>query len=291
MFIFISYSSKDRRFVTQLYESLSVYNAPVFLDERSLSPGDNIPREITGALEKATHVIYVISRYSLKSRWVEEELSIAKVRSLSGQGCRILPLRIDGSTLPASVAHIRAANFRRWRDDDAYLAAFRQLRSALSLSAKATVDAERHVARSYLTELLAAKELADTVAQLLFQLERLWFAIFRDRCTALMDATYWFWESAQKRAPIANARIAREVLSRTIQSTDTGNMPSVEKLLEELKRLESNYVYFSDTPRDQHEAFYRRIWEAEDQARATSAMLRSFLTDALAPEHRRERDA
>src|ERR1039458_7899437 len=118
MFVFISYSSKDRRFASQLYESLSVYDAPIFLDELNLSVGDNIPHQITEAIERATHVIYIISKHSVKSKWVEEEMSIAKVRSLSRQGCKILPVRIDHCSLPTSVAHIKVADFIKWRDDD-----------------------------------------------------------------------------------------------------------------------------------------------------------------------------
>ena len=197
-------------------------------------------------------------------------------------------MRIDHCSLPTSVAHIKVADFIKWRDDDSYVAAFRRLRSALGVTVRPTVEAERQVVRLHFTQLLAAKELADTSAQLMFQLERLWFVFNKDRG----DLCNWFTESARNSASLpaslTTSRMAIEVLSRVTQSADPRSLPTVERLVERLKELEVNHVYFLSRSNDSDETLYARIWQAENQAIATSALLRSFLTDALLPEPRSE---
>src|SRR5688572_20997404 len=95
MYIFISHSSVDKPFVRQLADSLAYYGVPLFLDEREIKIGDNIPAKLYSALDKATHVVYVLSSHSINSNWVKEEFSIAKKRQLDNQGCVLLPILLD----------------------------------------------------------------------------------------------------------------------------------------------------------------------------------------------------
>lgn len=120
MNVFISYSSKDRDFVLRLYESLRLAKLEVFFDEKELRVGDDIPASLEAALTNATTVIYVMSSSSLKSKWVREELSIAKMRTASEEGLRILPVLIEDVDIPTGVSHIKYADFRNWENTEFY---------------------------------------------------------------------------------------------------------------------------------------------------------------------------
>src|SRR5947208_1191173 len=95
MYVFISHPSLDKAFVNRLADSLAFYGIPVFLDERSIKVGDSIPGKIYAALERCSHVIYVLSVNSINSKWVNEELSVAKMKQLNSKDCNILPIAID----------------------------------------------------------------------------------------------------------------------------------------------------------------------------------------------------
>ncbi|MET8142525.1 toll/interleukin-1 receptor domain-containing protein [Sphaerisporangium sp. NPDC005288] len=118
--VFISYSSADREFARFLDGSLAAAGVATFLAERDLKVGDSIPERIFGEIAAATSLIYVVSRASVRSPWVREELGVAKIRAMEGKGFGILPLLLDDVTLPPSVSHIKYADFRDWRDATSY---------------------------------------------------------------------------------------------------------------------------------------------------------------------------
>src|SRR3954470_23427483 len=87
--VFLSHSSKDKPFVEQLSAWLEGSGVQTFLDKKDIRVGDSIPATIYKSIGKATHLIYVISKGSLSSKWVAEELSIAKMREKEVQNIRI----------------------------------------------------------------------------------------------------------------------------------------------------------------------------------------------------------
>lgn len=141
-FVFISYSSRDKAFARQIDATLVGNGMSVFLDERNIRIGDSIPKRIYESIGRATHVIYVLSEHSQKSKWVQEEIDAAKMRQNSGSGCAILPVKIDDSRLPASLQHIKYADFTHWQDNRSYVSSFRQLAEALGLQLRAPGTAE-----------------------------------------------------------------------------------------------------------------------------------------------------
>ena len=65
------------------------------MDLWEMFPGDNLVERIfEEGLGGADTVIVVVSRHSLKSSWVKEELSTAKVLQVEGR-CRLIPVIID----------------------------------------------------------------------------------------------------------------------------------------------------------------------------------------------------
>lgn len=110
--IFISYSSKDRRFVKRLSNWLNKAEYDTWLDEHELIAGDQIVEKISEALSLSKVVLIVISEFSLKSKWLKFEINNATELMIQGK-CRIIPLVIDKSDLLPEVRGILYADFTR----------------------------------------------------------------------------------------------------------------------------------------------------------------------------------
>lgn len=131
--VFISYSHRDKDFARQLDASLIARSVKTFLDEREIQVGDPIPEKIYDGIAASTHLVYVISASSVNSRWVQEELSIAKMIEKESEGFKILPVLIDEIRLPTAVTHVRYADFREWRDPISFRGALLEILQAMHI--------------------------------------------------------------------------------------------------------------------------------------------------------------
>lgn len=84
----------------------------VWLDEKELRVGDALSAEISAALKASPIVIVVVSPSSVKSKWLDYELSIATERMVIGE-CRVIPVVIGDVTPPAQVTGLLYADFRK----------------------------------------------------------------------------------------------------------------------------------------------------------------------------------
>jgi len=246
MYIFISHSSQDKPFVRQLADSIAYYGILLFLDERHIKIGDNIPDKIYSALEKATHVIYVLSNNSINSHWVKEELSIAKKRQLDQRGGTLLPILIDNVEPPASIIHIKYADFRNWQVKESYLHAFRELMIALDIKADYVGSSELKMFRAHLPTLVTIKAMADSASQIYFQLERL---VFVSPYNSASDLSYWYAETVRKKWSIDTWRKAHKVLEDE-NSRLGSKSKKVRQVVELCKAIEDDYSYFFPTGND-----------------------------------------
>lgn len=99
---FLSHSSADKpRFVSRLDVMLRDRGIDVWLDTRDLLPGTNLIDEIfTHGISKSDVVVVVLSKNSIHSRWVSEELSVAIVQKINGVVKMVIPVVIDDVTPP-----------------------------------------------------------------------------------------------------------------------------------------------------------------------------------------------
>jgi len=132
--VFISYSHSDSEVAKLLDSSLSAINVKTFLDDRDIRVGDSFPEKIYEAIASSSHVLYIVSKHSVKSAWVQEELSIAKVRQKARKDFGILPVLVDKMQVPTAISHIHYADFTEWRNPSRYREAFLQLLPALGQS-------------------------------------------------------------------------------------------------------------------------------------------------------------
>lgn len=150
-YLFFSHSSADKPLVRKLLATLAAAGIDGFLDERDIHVGENIPARLYSELASATHIVYVVSKASIASRWVNEELSVAKMREQEEHGCRILPLLADDVELPMAVRHIKYADFRSWRVAEHYMTASQSLLNALGFAPPAFDNADVEFYLSHIT--------------------------------------------------------------------------------------------------------------------------------------------
>lgn len=121
--IFISYSSKDRDWVSKLAAALVSCGYSVWWDKQLL-PGQNFHQDIQDALDKARCVITVWSQNSIESRWVQGESSQAVERNI------MVPVLYQPVRVPAGFHSLHCADLKNWNGDTEDTN-FRQLQQAI----------------------------------------------------------------------------------------------------------------------------------------------------------------
>jgi tetratricopeptide (TPR) repeat protein len=89
--IFISHTTADDNFVTQLRKALESQGMEVWIDSQNLRGGDTLKTEIESAIINAAALIVVISPRVFNTKWVRQEVMFAQESNVP-----IVPLLIDG---------------------------------------------------------------------------------------------------------------------------------------------------------------------------------------------------
>jgi len=117
--VFISYSSKNHKWVSGLAKALKDCGFSVWWD-RELLVGDNFYEEIEKALMQSRCVVTVWSEYSVKSKWVLGETSQADSQGI------LVPVIYQPSNIPLAFHTTHNADLRQW-GGDVNEASFQQL--------------------------------------------------------------------------------------------------------------------------------------------------------------------
>jgi hypothetical protein len=111
--VFICHSNKNKEFVRNLVKRLNTDGIDTWLDEVEISVGEFIHQKVNEGLKKSDLFIIVLSRASVESRWVQEELSSASnIEKYSNRGIFILPLLLEECDVPPLLLDRRYANFK-----------------------------------------------------------------------------------------------------------------------------------------------------------------------------------
>jgi CheY-like chemotaxis protein len=111
--VFISHSSKDKTFVDRLATDLKNAGIDVWFDKWEIGVGDSIVEKINAGLKESDYVAVVLSRNSVNSRWVQQELNAAYIASLDKQNNMVLPILIEYYVeIPPLIRDRRYADFR-----------------------------------------------------------------------------------------------------------------------------------------------------------------------------------
>ena len=99
--LFISHSSQDDAFVSELRSALALHDADGWIDSREMRGGDPLWDEILTGIEGASAYAVVVSPNAFQSDWVGEELAHAMtVQKERGRAnYPVIPLTLDGTKL------------------------------------------------------------------------------------------------------------------------------------------------------------------------------------------------
>ncbi len=141
---FISYSSANEDFARRLYADLQAANVRCWFAPEDLKIGDRFRQRIEDAIQVYDKLLVVLSEKSVASDWVETEVEGAMEREHRepDRGDALFPIRLDEAVMDTRQAwasdlrrkrHI--GDFTRWKEHDAYKAAFDRLLRDLKASA------------------------------------------------------------------------------------------------------------------------------------------------------------
>jgi len=124
---FISYSSKDQEFADRLYADLQDKGVRCWFAPHDLAIGAKTWDAIDEAIRLRDKLLLVLSKNSIRSDWVEDEVSKAYAEERSRKEPVLLPIRIDDvvmATNEAWAAKLRdqrnIGNFLNWKQHDSY---------------------------------------------------------------------------------------------------------------------------------------------------------------------------
>jgi uncharacterized protein YjbI with pentapeptide repeats len=147
---FISYSSKDQKFADRLYADLQNTGVRCWLATEDLKIGDKIRTGIDEAIRLHDKLLLVLSKYSVVSDWVGQEVETALERERKEKRTVLFPIRLDDAVMkvengwPALIRNTRnIGDFRKWKNHDSYQTAFdRLLRNLKAEDGQATKPKE-----------------------------------------------------------------------------------------------------------------------------------------------------
>lgn len=101
MRVFLSYSHQDQKYADLLNKHLSDSGHEVWQDKINLKVGDNLIEKVNSSIKEAQALIVIVSKNSLRSKWVMHEFTALALGDLSSENRRVIPVLIDSSPVPS----------------------------------------------------------------------------------------------------------------------------------------------------------------------------------------------
>jgi|RhiMetdeSRZDD1v2_1073273.scaffolds.fasta_scaffold63521_4 TIR domain-containing protein/pentapeptide repeat protein len=131
---FISHASKDHAFAERLYADLQNKGVRCWFAPEDMKIGDRIRSRIDETIRVYDKLLLVLSKASVTSQWVEQEVETALARERQQRTTVLFPVRIDNTVMtletgwPALIRNARnIGDFRHWKTHDVYQQAFDRL--------------------------------------------------------------------------------------------------------------------------------------------------------------------
>jgi TIR domain/Pentapeptide repeats (8 copies) len=136
---FISYSAKDHEFAERLHADLQNKGVRCWFAPDDLRIGDKILDEIDAAIRLRDKVLLILSEHSIKSDWVEDEVTAGFEEERKRGQIVLFPVRLDETVMKTNeawAAKLRArriGDFQHWKDHDAYKDSFERVLRDLTI--------------------------------------------------------------------------------------------------------------------------------------------------------------
>jgi len=131
---FISYSSKDQTFAERLYKDLQDARVRCWFAPENMKIGAKIRPTLDESIRGQDKLLLILSKHSIASQWVEQEVETALARERKEGRIILLPIRVDNAVMeiqsgwPALIRNTRhIGDFCHWENDNAYQKAFDRL--------------------------------------------------------------------------------------------------------------------------------------------------------------------
>jgi hypothetical protein len=125
--VFISYSSVDQGFADRIHADLQEAGIRVWLATEDLKTGDRFRQVIYDAIRVHDKLLLVLSRNSISSEWVEDEVNAALDREREEGRSILFPVTLDDALWRTDRAWVRSLtqkrhvfDFTRWAEPEAY---------------------------------------------------------------------------------------------------------------------------------------------------------------------------
>jgi len=134
---FISYSHKDGRFAHKLRNELTQINIKCWFAPHDMPIGGKVLDEIDSAIRIRDKVVLILSKSSIASEWVEDEVTKAFEEERRRGRTILFPVRIDDAIMESTepwASKLRSRNigdFRQWTRPDRFEEAFERVRRDL----------------------------------------------------------------------------------------------------------------------------------------------------------------
>ena len=110
--VFISHSSKDKKFATWLSVDLANRGHDPWLDSWKIRAGESIPGKIGEGIRDCDFLIVVLSKSSVASNWVEREWQAKYWSEVSSGKVQVIPALVDNCIIPPFLQAKKYADFR-----------------------------------------------------------------------------------------------------------------------------------------------------------------------------------
>ena len=136
---FLSHSSEDFYFANKLHEDLSRNAISCWYAPEDMNIGDRIRDALEEAIKRQDKFILLLSKYSINSDWVEQEVETAFEKERKYGRTLLVPIAIDSEVYETNkswAATIRRTrhigDFREWNTKQKYQTSLKQLLSAFT---------------------------------------------------------------------------------------------------------------------------------------------------------------
>ena len=124
---FISYSGKDQKFAERLHADLQNKGVRCWFAPHDMPIGAKTWDAIDEAIRLRDKVLLILSRNSIGSDWVEDEVTKAFAEERTRKQLVLFPVRLDDTVMETTEAwagklrdNRNIGDFRRWKNHDAY---------------------------------------------------------------------------------------------------------------------------------------------------------------------------
>jgi uncharacterized protein YjbI with pentapeptide repeats len=130
---FISYSTNDQEFADRIYADLQNRGVRCWFAPHDMRIGGKILDEIDAAIRQRDKLLLILSEHSIKSDWVEDEVTTAFEEERKRGRTVLFPIRLDDAIMDTNEAwakKLRArhiGDLRCWTDHSCYMTSFERL--------------------------------------------------------------------------------------------------------------------------------------------------------------------